>query len=734
MTLRYSRGRSIHDARPEQRKVQDFAALIAALDSDRAPAKEGAGYVCGPLNGDGRRCAEGALPRRWIALDADRIRPDVLPALRMWFAGRFSGCAWPTHSSRPEAPRERILIELDRDATRDEALAIGRALAHDLWQEFGDAIALDDSTHRAEQPVFLPPHGVALARFMGDPLPVDAFVAAAPPTLPQQEAEPADAAVVAPGGRHKHLVRWAAQMNWRGIAPEAITLAVHAENARACSPPLPREEAEAIAADVIRRYASQHGRDQVGAHVALGSPVDIFREVVAPPLAPEHFPPLLADFATLQARAAGHDANGYLLAGLVAAAGVISDEVRLAVDPRTSWFESPRLWGLLQGPPGAAKTPAIRAVMGAHFELQRQLRKQHEEALKALAVDEPKPAPRLVFTNDATIEALSEILAATPRGVLAVSEELDSWLGQHDAYRGGQGSKDRGEWLRLFDGGPHQVDRIKRGSVFVQNWGVSLLGATTPAGMRRHAKDLPPDGLIQRFLVTMVRPAVEPDLSISAAEVRTAREAWEQRLLELHQLGACIVQMTPEARALMQERHAALRRECGAAAGLSEAFAGHLAKHPGLLARVALVHHCLANGCSAGEVLLDAGSVAGAIGILQRLARHALVMFDSLADRGGALPLARAAGASVVAMGIDVVQRRDLIHRCRAFRDAPETEQEAALRLLVDAAWLTPQDDARQYRGRPASYAVHPQVPELFAAQGQALRARRQAVRALLEE
>lgn len=462
-------------------------------------------------------------------------------------------------------------------------------------------------------------------------------------------------------------------------------------------------------------------------------PVDIFREIVAPPLRPEDFPPILTEFATLQARAAGHDANAYLLTALVAAAGIISDEVRLSVDPRTDWYESPRLWGLLVGPPGAAKTPAIRAVMGAHSEQQEALRQQYERVLATLGNGDPRPAPQLVFTNDATVEALSEVLAATPRGLLCICEELDAWIGQHDAYRSGQGSKDRGEWLRLFDGGSHQVDRIKRGSVSVKNWGVSLLGAATPAALRRHAKSLPPDGLIQRFLAVMVKPAAEPDLGIGVDEVRLARNAWEQRLKDLYALPACAVQMTAQAREIFQARTKALRNECAASVGLSEAFAGHVAKHPGLLARVALVHHCLLNGVAAGRVLLDAQSMHGAVGILHRLARHAMALFDTLADRGGALSLARALGAAIVEMRLSVVRRSDLIGHCRPFRDAPESEQEAALRLLLDAAWLTPSDDARQYRGRPASFTVHPQTAELFAGRAQALRERREAVRALFE-
>jgi len=59
--------------------------------------------------------------------------------------------------------------------------------------------------------------------------------------------------------------------------------------------------------------------------------------------------------------------------------------------------------------------------------------------------------------------------------------------------------------MRLYDGGPHQVDRIKRGSFFVKNWGASELTATTPAALTRLASKLPTDCLFQRFMVFAVQ-------------------------------------------------------------------------------------------------------------------------------------------------------------------------------------------------------------------------------------
>ncbi len=178
IVIRYSRGTNIHDVQPAQRVVANFAEFVDALDKDRAATKQGAGYFCAPLSEGSKRTAAAVLPRRWIALDLDKIDADVLPSLRLWFAG-FSGAAWPTHSSTEEQPRERAIIELSRAVSRDEGIAIGRALAHELSEQFGDAVLLDLSTTRGEQCSFVAPTWATLARFEGAPLDVDRYLEAA---------------------------------------------------------------------------------------------------------------------------------------------------------------------------------------------------------------------------------------------------------------------------------------------------------------------------------------------------------------------------------------------------------------------------------------------------------------------------------------------------------------------------------------------------------------------------
>ena len=71
------------------------------------------------------------------------------------------------------------------------------------------------------------------------------------------------------------------------------------------------------------------------------------------------------------------------------------------------------------------------------------------------------------------------------------------------------GRSDRAFWLTAYDGGPHSIDRIKRGEIFVKNLSVSLLGGIQPARLAE-LQGLTSDGLLQRFLPVMMTSASFP--------------------------------------------------------------------------------------------------------------------------------------------------------------------------------------------------------------------------------
>jgi hypothetical protein len=165
----FSRGARLEDVAPVQLRVADFDGLVAALDADRAAVKATAPYFCAPMAG--KRCAAAALPTRFLAVDADAIDEDVWPDWRGWWH-RYRAAAWPTHSSTPALRRERVIVELQRPASRVECIRTGEVLYEALAREFGPAVKLDRATIRPEQPIFLPPARVVIARFFGDPMQV----------------------------------------------------------------------------------------------------------------------------------------------------------------------------------------------------------------------------------------------------------------------------------------------------------------------------------------------------------------------------------------------------------------------------------------------------------------------------------------------------------------------------------------------------------------------------------
>lgn len=180
----YSVGANRYDARPTPRRASNLREFARDLLAHRAPTKARARYVCPAFGGDGRRCAANALPRAWLALDVDGIDPDALVDWRLWLT-HWRGFGWPTASSSPNAPRERVIIELSEAVGRAHGIALGALVTRDVDAEFGAAVRVDPCTFRAEQPCFLPVGDVPPFYLLGDALDVPTWIAQAPEPPPE---------------------------------------------------------------------------------------------------------------------------------------------------------------------------------------------------------------------------------------------------------------------------------------------------------------------------------------------------------------------------------------------------------------------------------------------------------------------------------------------------------------------------------------------------------------------
>ena len=134
-------------------------------------------------------------------------------------------------------------------------------------------------------------------------------------------------------------------------------------------------------------------------------------------------------------------------------------------------------------------------------------------------------------TNDTSYEALAELIAHNPTGILVERDELVSLLRHLD--RNDQAVA-RGFFLSGWSGTqPYTLDRISRGTRHIEAVCISVLGNSQPARIAEYAKRANSnanggDGLLQRFGL-MAWPDTSPEWEDMDRypHSRAREDAWE---------------------------------------------------------------------------------------------------------------------------------------------------------------------------------------------------------------
>jgi hypothetical protein len=167
-----------------------------------------------------------------------------------------------------------------------------------------------------------------------------------------------------------------------------------------------------------------------------------------------------------------------------------------------------------------------------------------------------------------------------------------------------------------------------------------------------------------------------------------------------------------------------------------EAFAGHVAKHSGMLARITLTFHALTmtDGRHPGDVPVTASTVALATRFMRKVFRHSLAVYSDLLGNDSAIELARAVGRFLLAGEYRQITRRDLSQNCKAFRKADnERLREEAMQFLIDMAWVR-ELDGQYAKGHATHWGVNPQAQAVFRAYGEEHKERRRRVLEAIQE
>jgi hypothetical protein len=238
-----------------------------------------------------------------------------------------------------------------------------------------------------------------------------------------------------------------------------------------------------------------------------------------------------------------------------------------------------------------------------------------------------------LYTTDATMEALIQLLHHHPRGLLLVSDELTAWVLSMNMFRAGKGH-DRQHWLSLWNGADIIVNRKTRQEVtLVPNPFIGVTGCLPPdvlpdlADPRQRA-----DGLLDRVLFSFPE-AIQPRWTDSSVTEATMA-GYTQILAGLWQLEAVsgpevgqgsrpvVMTLTSDGRAAFVCAVNALYAQLADPA-LADLLRGPYAKLEGYAARLALILQlCRLVAGEAEHDAVDARSVTAATALIEYFKAH----------------------------------------------------------------------------------------------------------------
>lgn len=466
------------------------------------------------------------------------------------------------------------------------------------------------------------------------------------------------------------------------------------------------------------------------------TPVDLWSGYPPPELPHGLLPPVIENFARKQGEVMGVDPAGLAMAALAVASAATTDAIVLQVKQYdTSWRESARLWVGLVGVPSRKKSPIIAVAVSPLRRIESELAATFAaeladyDALETAARQEAeRPRRQRRIIQDLTVEAAQEVLKDNEWGLLSIQDELSGWFGSMDKYSPGKAAQaDRGFWLQSFNGGGYNVDRISRGSVFIKNCSVSLLGGIQPEPMRKIAKDISDDGLVQRFIPVVLRPAGtgrdEPSGMVQAEYGDLIRDlvGREGQLLRLDQ----------DARFIRERSEIKNLEAVQALETVSPKLSTHYGKYDGLFARLCVLWHVIEHADDDTLPPLIDGATA------QRVADFidAFIRPSAVAFYRGALGFSddfeevQALASFILAERLDQVDART-VQRSGGF----QTRTADAVRHLcekLDAfGWLSPLEV--KGTGKVTRWRVNPQVHQDFEEHGARERDRRAKAREAL--
>ena len=446
--------------------------------------------------------------------------------------------------------------------------------------------------------------------------------------------------------------------------------------------------------------------------------------------------PVLRAFVEERSRTMGVDPGGLFWSAMSCSSAALDGSIRLRMKEHDEGYTAAGLWVVTIGDVSTGKTP-IRAVTWAPLtRLQIKAIRRHNEAMaRWLAQDKddrgPEPVPTRYIANDATVEALQEILIKQHRGIASMQDEWSGWLGQFERYGGrGAASANRSFYIQAYDAAAAiPVDRIakNRGGI-IENPLVIVYGNVQPSVLRELG-NLTHDGLMQRAITPFLRPQVRGTDAPGGTEVKDydaliERLAdvdggldGERRIVTLSR-AALLVREQVEARLLAWTRNNALGLAFRTAAG----------KWHGQWGRMCLVLGFIIQG-NPDEIGVEAAELAETL-LFEQVIPHAVRYYSWLGGGAEVATTEAICNWSVATPPRARVTASDISRNVRACHKITARQMSEVVSPLVTMDWLRPEGGAYQAN----KWTVNPQIYIQFAEKGQQLAVERAQIRTVMED
>lgn len=230
--------------------------------------------------------------------------------------------------------------------------------------------------------------------------------------------------------------------------------------------------------------------------------------------------------------------DGVAMFLFIIAGSIIGTKCGVKPKALDEWLLIANLWGALIGDPSTKKSMQTSECVKVLVRLEVESMEAYEEADKVYQADlmefelkkkalekelaknitkpsgidyvknqlkdlEPpeKPVKRRYKTNDATEEKFGEMLKENPNGMLLCSDELTRLL---SGWQKTGRESERAFFLEGWTGTEaHEVDRVGRGSIYIPNLCISIIGGIQPSRLINYllksVDGLDNDGMFQRF-------------------------------------------------------------------------------------------------------------------------------------------------------------------------------------------------------------------------------------------